>query len=419
MTKMLRIGWRRGAIVGGLLLMALLAWLFWTHNADSTPSSQWLPIAPQLIENRLGLTGHIQAADPVTLSTPFDATVRDVLVSEGQAVTQGQPLLTLDTRQLDIKLRQAQAELLKAQRNQQELQHWAQSQEVARARRTLNNARLNLANTEANLKDTQTLFTRGIVARMEVDTLTQQAQAQRLDVEAAQAELQVTLDKGRGEERQIAEMDLANAQSLHQYLLTMQAQQVVRAPFAGVLVRPVTPETEKRPPPQSGMLLTQGSALFGLINPDRLQVIASIEETDLYLLREGMPVEISGDGFTGLTLQGQIQYIGLEGRAATTEGAGARYDVRVAIAPLPREQRQRLRLGMSARLSVVSYRNPQGIAVPAQALHTDESGNTYIIFRPDSNSPPQQLIVTPGPAVPQGVEIHGARVGEVQIDVQP
>ncbi|MFE8045723.1 efflux RND transporter periplasmic adaptor subunit [Brenneria goodwinii] len=418
MIKVVRFWSRRLAALTILIISIAVTgiWRFWPEPAPDTPQAQWLRVEPQVLENRLGLTGRIQTATHLTFSAPFESTIKDVLAAEGQRVEKEQPLLTLDTGLLDIQLRQALAELLKARRTVQELQHWEQGQEVARARRTLTNARITLANIEASLKDTRTLFERGIIARMEVDALEQQAQAQRQDLAAAQEELQATLNKGRGEDRQIAEMELANAQSRHQALLAMQAQQVVRAPFAGVLVRPAVTETGKWQPPQPGMHITQGMPLFGLINPDRLQAVARIEEADLHQLREGMPVEIDGDGFAGLTLQGRIQTIGIEGHAAESEGAGARYDVLVAIDTPSSDQRQRLRLGMSTRLSVVTYRNEQGIAVPAEALRTDEAGNSYVIFRPDAADTPRRIDVTPGLAVPQGVEVVGVSTGEIEID---
>ncbi|RNM20704.1 HlyD family efflux transporter periplasmic adaptor subunit [Dickeya undicola] len=408
---------RMALMVALVLGVAAILWTRWPSATRDIPQTHWLRVEPQVLENRLGLTGRIQAATTLTLSAPFEGMIKDVLVNEGQRVDAGQPLLTLDTSLLDIQLRQALADLLKAQRTVQDMQHWEQGQDVARARRTLNNARISLANTEANLKDTRTLFERGIVARMEVDVLAQQAQAQRLDLSAAQEELQAALDRGRGENRQIAEMELANAQSRHQTLMAMQAQQVVRAPFAGVLVRPAAPETDKRQPLQPGMRVNQGMPLFGLINPDHLQVVASLEEADLHQLHEGMVVEISGDGFAGLTLNGQIRTIGIEGRVGDMAAASARYDVLVTLATPPAEQRQRLRLGMSARLSVVTYRNEHGIAVPAEALHTDEAGNSYVFFRQDTDSTPQQRTVVPGVAVPQGVEVKGLPEGVGYVEI--
>ena len=163
------------------------------------------------------------------------------------------------------------------------------------------------------------------------------------------------------------------------------------------------------------MHVAQGNPLLGLINPERLQVVASIEEADLYQLREGMSVNIEGDGFAGLTLRGHIQAMGIEGRAVGSDETAAHYDVLIAIDELSPEALLRLRLGMSAQVSVITYRNEQGIAVPAHALHTDDKGNRYVIFCPDAKSVPQRHRVTPGLAVPQGVEVTGLPAGEIAV----
>ncbi|MDA3136648.1 HlyD family secretion protein [Pseudomonas syringae] len=51
-------------------------------------------------------------------------------------------------------------------------------------------------------------------------------------------------------------------------------------------------------------------SLFELVNLEELQVTARVEESDVHQLSEGMPVEITGDGFTGLVLRGQIRSVG-------------------------------------------------------------------------------------------------------------
>lgn len=70
---------------------------------------------------------------------------------------------------------------------------------------------------------------------------------------------------------------------------------------------------------------------------------------------------------------------------------------------------------MSAQLRVILYHNEQGIAVPPDAPHRDDSGNTYVIYRQTANSPAQKIEVTLGQAFVQGIEIHGINAGQVQI----
>jgi hypothetical protein len=76
------------------------------------------------------------------------------------------------------------------------------------------------------------------------------------------------------------------------------------------------------------------------------------------------------------TLFGQPSLAGvIDGIAAQTlpnasDNGGARYDVTVSAPALTIEQRQRVRLGMSANLSVLLYENPQAIVLPATAIRS-------------------------------------------------
>ncbi|OHV49880.1 RND transporter [Photorhabdus temperata] len=406
------------ALVITLVAGAAIAYVYLPSSTDTSSQKQWVRVEPQLLENRLGLVGRIQAATSLTIAAPFEGVIADVVVTEGQRVKRGQPLLSLDTAQLDIQLRQALTELLKAQRTVQDLVEWENSQDVARVRRTLTNAQLSLSDTERKLVDTRALFERGIVPRMEVDTLEQQAKVQRLDLAAAKEELNATLDKGTGENRQIADMELANAQSRYQALQVQQAQRELVSPFDGIVVRPLVQGSDKALSIQKGTRVTQGAPLFGIINLEQIQAVARIEEADLHQLYEGMPVQITGDGFAGLSLQGQIKTIGVQGRSSESQGAGVNYDVLVAIDPLTPEQRQRIRLNMSAKLAIVTYRNEHGLAVPAGALRQGPDGQIFVTYRRELRDPAQQITVTPGYAVPQGVEVVGLDAGYVEISGQ-
>ncbi len=406
------------ALVVALVAGVAIAYVYLPSSTDTSSQKPWVRVEPQRLENRLGLVGRIQAATSLTIAAPFDGVIAEVVVTEGQRVKRGQPLLSLDTAQLDIQLRQALTERLKAQRVVQDMANWENSQDVARVRRTLTNAQLSLNDTERKLTDTRTLFERGIVARMEVDTLEQQVKVQQLDLAAAREELNATLDKGTGENRQIADMELANAQSRYQALQVQQAQRELVSPFDGIVVRPLVQESDKALSIQKGTRVTQGAPLFEIINLEQIQAVARIEEADLHQLYEGMPVQITGDGFAGLSLQGQIKTIGVQGRSSESQGAGVNYDVLVAIDPLTPEQRQRIRLNMSAKLAIVTYRNEHGLAVPAGALRQGPDGQVFVTYRRELRDPAQQITVTPGYAVPQGVEVVGLEAGYVEIFVQ-
>lgn len=411
---------RRLAIALSMLMLAgiVIAATYRQFPAASS-NTRWLEITPQLLENRLGLVGRIEAGTRQTLAAPFEGLIKQVAVVEGQHVDQNQLLLTLDTSQLDIQVRQAKAELLKARRTVIDMNNWDHGDEVARARRAVSNDELNLSDTEAKLADTKRLFERGIVARMEVEALEQQCKLLKLNLSSLQAELRAAQDKGKGENRQIAEMELSNAQTRYEMLQALQTQRELRAPFAGIVLRPQrTITTANVVLIQAGQRILQGAAVFELISQKRLQIVARIEETDLHQVQEGMPVQITGDGFTGLSINGKIASIGAQAIPAEMEGGGVTYEIIVTVDPLNTNQQQLIRLGMSARLAILTYSKENGIAIPVEALQHDDSLTPFVVHRANMNEEPRRIHVTIGKATLQGLEVFGMPAGYVEIPVR-
>ncbi|MBI6855175.1 HlyD family efflux transporter periplasmic adaptor subunit [Pseudomonas cichorii] len=410
-----RVGVR--AAVAGVVAAGLLAGLVYGYQSQSesaSPDIRWIAVQPQLLESQLGLVGRIEAASRSTMAAPFEGVVQQVAVVEGQRVERGQHLLTLDTAQLDIQLREALAAQLKLQRTVKDMENWAQGEEVARARRALTSAQYGLSDTERKLADTRRLFERGIVARMDVDSLEQQARVQRLDMTASQSELNAVMEKGKGENRQIADMELANAQSRYQALQALHARREIEAPFAGIVLRPQRPEGGVAPLIQQGMRMPQGTPLFELASLEQIRAVARVEEVDLHQLADGMPVQVTGDGFEGITLQGTLSSIAAQG-VAPDFGGGTTYEVVISIASLTPAQQMKVRLGMSARLAIVTYRTDNGFALPPEVLRQDAEGRTFVVYRKDMADAPQQVMVTAGRAMPQGVEVSGLKPGYVEL----
>ncbi len=400
---------RKWPLAAVVVMAGVIAFIAYPNPVQSVPSNiHWHYVKPQVLENQLGLVGRIEAGTHMIIVAPFEGVVKNMAVSHGQRVEKGQLLLTLDTTKLDIQIREALAIELKARRTVQDLQNWEQSEEVSRARRALANARLNLEDTEANLADTRRLFERGIVARMEVDSQEQQAKTQRLDLIASQAELRAAQGRGQGENRQIAEMELANAQARHQALLSLYEQRELFAAFTGIILPPQKREDNSDAPRvQQGANVAQATPLFELASVEEIKAVARIEEADLHQLEEGMPVQISGDGFANIILSGVVATIGVQGMESNMYGGGTTYEVVININPLNQKQNQKIRLGMSAKLSITTYRVESGLAVPAEALHHDAEGNITVNYRQTMDAPSRTYKVTIGQAVPQGVEVFG------------
>lgn len=397
-------------LVLGCLLLS--PWRPWPAEVSENSVGSWLRIEPQLIEQRLGVLGRIQAVRQVTVAAPFAGLLQALPIAPGQQVAAGDIIAVLDTAELDPQVRQAEAQLLQSQRALRQLQAWASGSEMAQAKRAQAMASSSLELAQAALKQTQRLFDRGIVARQEVEALQQQVVMLQQDLLDARQHLRQTRERGQGVDLRLASIELDAAQARQRELAALRNQREVRAPFSGLLVP--RPSEDRQLALQVGQLASQGTPLFVLVDLSQLQVRAALEQSDLHKVHEGMFVQVSGEGFAGHTLNGRVVAVGQQAR--TEEGQGAWFDLLIALDTQPDPVALGVRLGMSAQVTVLLYSNERALAVPAAALRTDDGSGHYVLYRADDYQPGRNVVVTPLRAVPQGVEVQGLEAGWVWVE---
>lgn len=387
-----------------------------SHRSDAgqtDTAEQWLAVKPDPLVHQIGLVGKIEPDTIITLTAPFDGNVLANLVEQGQRVDAGQVLLRMDPATLEVQLRDALSAQLKARRTVQEMQDWNSSPAVSRARRSLRTAEMTAGNTQRKLTESENLFKRGIIPRNELDDLKQQTQQQQLDLASARMDLQQAQAQGQGEYRQIADMELTNATVKYEALHTLLDGKEVKAPFSGIVVP--APGSNNSPqsggnnnaPVQAGSKVSQGQVLFGLANIERLKIVARVSELDINQLHPGQAVEVMGDGFDGERLTGSVSVVSGLAIASDSQGS-AQFPVTLSIPKLTAQQLQRVRLGMSARLTIVTYNNAQAIVVPSQAINRDDM---TVEYRAAMDKPVERVKVTTGQSTAQGVEVFGLKRG--------
>ncbi|MDO9343598.1 MAG: HlyD family efflux transporter periplasmic adaptor subunit [Pseudomonas sp.] len=403
-------------LLGAVLIVLLGGAGLALRSPASDPVSatdQWLAVKPDALVHQIGLVGKIEPDTTITLTAPFDGNVHANLVEQGQRVEAGQVLLRMDPATLEVQLRDALSAQLKARRTVQEMQDWDSSPAVSRARRSLRTAEMTAGNTQRKLTESENLFKRGIIPRNELDDLKQQTQQQQLDLASARSELQQAIDQGKGEYRQIADMELTNATVKYDALHRLLEGQDVKAPFSGIVV-PAPGNTSPQgggnnnTPVQAGSKVSQGQVLFGLANIERLKIVAKVSELDINQLHQSQAVEVLGDGFDGERLTGSVSVV--SGLAIANDSQGsAQFPVTLSIPRLTPQQLQRVRLGMSARLTIVTYNNAQAIVIPSQAIRADKT----VEYREAMDKPVERVKVTTGQSTALGVEVFGLKPGFV------
>ena len=328
-------------------------------------------VAPSPVSSSLSMTGTLGPLHIVNVTAPLTGKVREIFFRYGDLVKAGQPLLRMDTSEVEVKYREAKAVYIRAVERLNELKNWDKSPEVARAQRSIAKTKLSLDNEKKNFEETERLFKMGIVPANEYEGAKQQYAGQKLDLQSAQEEIEAIIAKGNEKNRKIAELEMENAQARVKEAEQQLNTAAVAAPVSGVVILPSGGSDGKAVKvAEKGTQLQQGELLISIGDLSGLSVKTRADEVDVKKVREGQKVTVTGDAFSETPLNGRISSI--SSQASSGDGrAMPSFEITVAIDELTPEQRKRVLVGMSANLEVIIYEKPDALMVPVAAVQTE------------------------------------------------
>lgn len=395
-------------VVAGLLVFGM------TRGADRgvDPAEQSVVVQRAPFVVSANFSGRIAPGDRVDLTAPFDAMASHVRFAYGDQVEAGQVLIELDSADIGRSRAEAEVAWLKAEAEAVRMQNWAQGSEMRRASRAVSAAEDDLNDLETKLAETRALLDRGLVPRSEYDGLLQQQRQRLAAAAAAREDLAETARRGQGDDHRVALLQRDVARS--QYSSVGDAgDALIRAPEAGVIVRPDGGSDQGEAGVHAGARLSKGQLLGVIASTAGLDVVFTLDEADLNAVTLGQKAMVTGPGFGGASLTGVIS--GVAGEADAGGGAGkATFTARVRLDPLSEAAARDVRIGMTANIAVVAYENPSAIVVPPQAI-LGAAPNTHVMVRSGRGEPQRRPVVI-GRVGPMGVEVlSGLKAGETVV----
>jgi HlyD family secretion protein len=118
MTERTRASWllyALGALCAGAIVAAVL--LVGPASSSQATITRTAKVAQGVVQSTVSGSGNLQAASQLNLGFKTSGTVTHIYVSQGQQVTQGQLLATLDPQSAEVTLEQAKASLQSAEAN--------------------------------------------------------------------------------------------------------------------------------------------------------------------------------------------------------------------------------------------------------------------------------------------------------------
>jgi RND family efflux transporter MFP subunit len=309
--------------------------------------------------------GTVRARTSAVIASQIMGSVRDVKVRTGDSVAAGQLLVTIDSRDLDVAVRERHAAREEALSARGEVDH------------AVTAAQANLDLAKVTFRRMQELYDKKSISDQEHDEATAR-------LKAAQAAYDMAVAKRAqvGAKIQQASEAVSSAEVMRGYA-------EIHAPFAGIV-------TEK--PVEPGAMAIPGTPLLTVEQTGALRLEAPVEESFLPSIRIGLPVTVTLDSVDH-TYEARVSEIG-----PLVDPASRAFLVKIDLPNVPR-----LRSGMFGRAKF-SRGSRQALVVPMAAV--SEQGQLQSVIVVEDGSAHTRL-VTLGQKQGDMVEIlSGLNAGE-------
>ncbi|MBI5969319.1 MAG: efflux RND transporter periplasmic adaptor subunit [Deltaproteobacteria bacterium] len=343
------------------------------------PLVEVAPVTQGLIEEKIFRTGDIVPDAQVTIYSKVQGWVEKINVREGDRVKAGQVLITLDSREAQAAVAQAEASLEAARARLKQVK--ATSEEVVQSQ--VHHAKANLDLAEAELNRARELYEKNFIARQQLDEA-----HTKYNVAKAAYDLALNSIRQKTWENDIAlaEAQVRQAKATLDLTQAQLANLIIPSPMdGGVTKRFVDP----------GTMVKDTTAILTLMDLHEVKMVVNVIEKEFVRLQKGQPVKVTVTAFPDRIFQGRIAVItpALEPQSRTAE-------IQISI-PNPGYI---LNPGMFGRAEILLRSNPQAILVPIQAIIT-EGDKDFVFLLKDGKA--YRRIVQKGLVKDTHVEITG------------
>jgi membrane fusion protein, multidrug efflux system len=240
------------------------------------------------LERSVELSGTLISPDQARVSSEVAGKVMDVLVEIGQEVDSGQPLVTLDTTELNLALERAESALRQTEAqlgiNSEQPDRIPADEEIAAVR----TAAANRDDARAQLARAEELLSKGLMSKADMDTAQTRVKVSEAAYQSARenvASLKASLQDRK------AAWDLAKKKL---------ADATVRAPVQGAISERTV---------QRGEYLRENTQIATIVRMNPLKFRTAVQEKYANMIHQNQPVRFSVEAFPNETFTGKIAFI--------------------------------------------------------------------------------------------------------------
>lgn len=391
-------------------------------NKDNEVAVKVLKTAIGNIEDMETFTGKIEAEDQVNLASKVTGRVKEVNFQVGDYVKEGDPLIELETDELNHQLSQAEAAVASAKANLAAMNDSLAAskanlaanevgtlpQQLDQAKAAFQQAESNYTNAKADYDRTKELYDAGVVSKQALDAAELKYEVAKTQYDSGQQQLNMTenrlpknLEVLRAQTAQVqdnivaarAQVDQAQAQV--DLIKTNIQNSVIKAPISGVI-------SSKQINP--GEMCQVGAVLGSIVNTENVKVVIDVPEEEIDKVKQGQEVEVSVDalGDKGY-MKGKISIISPSSQQSKL------FEIKVDL----ENQDHELKPGMFAKVNIARGVKVNVITIPKDAVMIKKYGNTVYVV---NKGKAEERLVKTGISSGDRVEItEGLKAGETVV----
>ena len=333
------------------------------------------------IQEKLSLSGPVSGTQSQHVTSALHAKVKEILVKEGDKVTEGQLIAKLDTKDVEEALEAAKTQVDLAKANKEDAQKNTKA-EYAKVQTAYNNALLDFQRKSSLLES-------GDISQSEYE----QAESALKDAKASLGSFKVS-----GGNVQVSESYDLQIKSAEEGLRKAQSavdSAEIKAPISGTITR-VNVEAG-----QFADNLLDGKPMFTVENLDQLELSISVSEYSIGKLSLGQKAIITADVLGDEKLEGEVSSISPTGEQKNGNTAERVIPIKIKIDG----DKKGLLSGITAKADIVLSEAKNVFVVPLSAVITGEDGSSQMAFVEDG-----KIHIVP---VKTGVE------SDVSVEVSP
>ncbi|WP_232697714.1 efflux RND transporter periplasmic adaptor subunit [Brevibacillus daliensis] len=275
-----------GLITVGVIVLAG-GGFFWKMSSAGPvgPIVATAPVTKGAIENKIFASGIVKPKQEVTIFSPNNGTLQNMVLKEGDSVQQGQVIGQLDITDTTSEMATIDAQIVGRQAELSKLTGGKEPELIAQQQEKINQAKAQVASAQREHDRMKALLDAGAVPGQDYDKAKEALQQANSSLSLAVNDMALTT-KGPKQadlasvQAQIKELEIRKAE-----LMKKDNNSSVTAPFAGTVLSLVA---------KNGQMVSKGSEVLTLGDLNKLSIEAQISESDIPNIKLGQKAVVSG-----------------------------------------------------------------------------------------------------------------------------